>query len=199
MEKKSSPSKITTETKFADHTVIVPPNRLKRVINRDGPSTDIATDGIFRAEAALEELKSEFVGWMNQECEALENARETLKVKGASLPLTRKVFRAALDVKGQAALFGYPLAGRIAGSLCRLISDAPDPLQIPVVLIDRYVDAVRAVVREGVHQDADKTGTEIHHRIAAIVEAFLSKQLGEGYAEIAAEASALPMVSAPKL
>jgi|SRR6185295_7870652 len=199
MNKKSKPSVTTTETKFADHTVIVPPNRLKRSISRSGNSMEIAMDAIARAEAALGEIKGEFVGWMDQECEALENARANLKANGQTLPMIHKVFLAAHDVKGQAAVFGYPLAGRIAGSLCRLISNAPDPLQIPVVLIDRHVDAVRAVVREGVHQADDKTGTEIHSRLAVIVETFLSQRLGDDYAAIMAEAAALPNVKAPKL
>ena len=33
------------------------------------------------------------------------------------------LFRAAHDIKGEAATFGYPIAGRIAGSLCRLIDE----------------------------------------------------------------------------
>lgn len=190
---------MSTETKFADHTVIVPPNRLKNFVSRSGQSTEIATDVIFRAEAALEEIKGEFADWMEQECDTLEKAHATLKAAGPTPPLIEKVFFAVHDVKGQAALFGYPLAGRIAGSLCRLILHAPDPIQIPIILIDRHVEAIRAVVREGARQGDDKTGAEIHNRLAVIVETFLSQQLGQGYVGISAEASALPKVDAPKL
>ncbi len=122
---------------------------MKNFISHSGQSTEIATDVIFRAEVALEEIKGEFAEWMNQECEVLENAHAILTTNGPALPLIQKVFFAAHDVKGRAAIFGFPLAGRIAGSLCRLILHAPDPMQIPIVLIDRHVEAIRAVVREG--------------------------------------------------
>jgi len=195
MKRKPVPSEAVSETSFPDHTVIVPPNRLKHAINREGPSTAIATDALFRAEAALEDMKIEFAGWMNQECEVLESAREILKVKGPAPALMQKLFRAAMDVKGQAALFGYPLAAQIAGSLCLLISDAPNPLRIPTAIIDRHVDSIRAVVREGVRQYDDRTGNEIHLRLAEMVKEFLSGEIDSSAAEIAA----LIEVRAPKL
>lgn len=186
MDKNSNRSKFVTETQFPDHTVIVPPNRLERVIKREGDSAEISTDALSRGEAALAGMKGEFVEWMNRECEALENSRETLKVKGASLSNVQIIFRAALDVKGQAPLFGYPLAATIATSLCHLISSSSDPARIPISLIDRHIDAVRAVVREGVQQRNNKTGRELSRRLAEMVEEYLAE-------------NALPQVSAPKL
>src|ERR1700720_431110 len=54
------------------------------------------------------------------------------------------------------AVLGFPLAGRIAGILCRLLAYAPNPQFVPLTVIDSHVDAMRAVVREQIHTVNDK-------------------------------------------
>jgi hypothetical protein len=91
-------------------------------------------------------------------------------------------------VKGDAATLGFPLAGRIAGSLCRLHDHAPDPKRCPLVLIDRHVEAIRAVVRESVRDLVQPVGAEVAEQLAILVEKFLAAELKDDYAEIAGEA-----------
>jgi chemotaxis protein histidine kinase CheA len=183
-----SPIQQAEETKYSDHTVIVPPHRLKSVITHTTERGDFAMDVVARAEAALAEIKHEFRSWMSAECEALETARALLHQRGQSGPTMHKVFHTAHEVKGHAAVLGFPLAGRMAGSLCRLLTHAPDPQHVPISVIDSHVDAIRAVVREQIHSANDKTGKEIFERLAVIVENFLARELGDGYAEVAADA-----------
>jgi len=59
MPKPTAPAPQISETKFADHTVIVPPNRLKSAVTRSGDSMEIAADPIARAETALKQIKKE--------------------------------------------------------------------------------------------------------------------------------------------
>ncbi len=59
-----------------------------------------------------------------------------------------KLFRAAHDIKGEAATFGYPAVGTVAHSLCRLVEHTPDMSRIPLALVEQHVDAVRAITRE---------------------------------------------------
>ena len=183
-----SPIQQAEETKFSDHTVIVPPHRLKSVITHTAERGDIAMDVVARAEAALAEIKHEYRAWMVSECEALEAARNALRSGGPSKISVQEVSHAAHEVKGHAALLGFPLAGRIAGLLCRLLAYAPDPLLVPLAIVDGHVDAIRAVVREQIHSVNDATGKEIFERLAIIVENFLANALGKAYAEIAADA-----------
>jgi chemotaxis protein histidine kinase CheA len=98
------------------------------------------------------------------------------------------LFRASHDIKGDAATLGYPLAGRLAGSLCRLLDHAPDRTRIPMMLVDRSVEAIRAVVREQVRDAGEPTASEIAEQLAILVEKFLAGEMGDGYAEIAGEA-----------
>jgi hypothetical protein len=151
-----SPIQQAEETKFSDHTVIVPPHRLKSVITHTTEQGDFAMDVVARAEAALSEIRHEFRSWMNAECEALEAARNEMRSQGPSTEALQKVSHAAHEIKGHAAVLGFPLAGRIAAILCRLLAYSPNPQLVPLAVIDSHVDAIRAVVREQIHTINDK-------------------------------------------
>src|ERR1700730_7926875 len=105
-----SPIQQVEETKFSDHTVIVPPHRLKSVITHTAEKGDFAMEVVTRAEAALSEIRHEFRAWMIAECEALEAARNTFRSDGQSEPALEQVFHAAHEIKGHAAVLGFPLA-----------------------------------------------------------------------------------------
>lgn len=186
---KTSPAQ-SQETHYEDHTVITPPHRLKSAVIHTSEPGEIAMDVIEKAEVALAALKDEFTGWMDSECERLEAARQALHHAGASAPTVKVLFLASHDIKGDAATLGYPLAGRIAASLCRLLDHMPDPARCPVMLVDRHVEAIRAAVRENVRDVAAPVGAEVAEQLAILVEKFLSAELQDGYAEIAGEAYA---------
>src|SRR5260370_36306633 len=59
-----------------------------------------------------------------------------------------ELFRAAHDIKGDAATFGYPSAGAAAESLSRIIEHAPDPDAVPSNLIAHHINAIQAIGRE---------------------------------------------------
>ena len=65
-------------------------------------------DPVARAEQALAQLSGEFAGWMHSECERLEAARQNIKRDGFNKKSHDELFRAAHDIKGEAATFGYP-------------------------------------------------------------------------------------------
>lgn len=190
MPKPLIPNPQISEMKFADHTVIVPPNRLKALVSRSGDSTEIAMDPIARAETALSQIKGEFRNWMSAECDTLEAVRATIHAGGANEESIERLFNAAHDIVGHAGVFGYPLAGKIADSLCRLISRSSEPVKIPATLIDAHVNSVRAVVREGVHEANNRMGTEIYQRLAKLTDAYLMK---------ASASARLPKIKSPKL
>ena len=186
---KSKPAPVE-ETHYDDHTVIVHPHRLKSAVIHTSEPGEIAMDSIEKAEAALAVLKDEFAGWMDSEAERLEAARQAVHHAGASAPNLKVLFLAGHDVKGDAATLGYPLAGRIAGSLCRLIDHLPDPKRCPMPLVDHHVEAIRAAIRESRRGKSNASGAEVAEQLAILVEKFLAAELKEGYAEIAGDAFA---------
>jgi len=163
------PPKVAT---FKDHQVITPPNRLKGAVGR----AVAGDDPVARAEAALVELSGQFSDWMHAECEALDRARRLALAAGMAPPQRAMLFRAAHDIKGQAATFGFPLVAAVADSLCVLLEETRDPRCIPAALIDQHVDAARAIVREHDRALAQTVAEELTHRLREMSGEFLARE-----------------------
>ena len=169
---------------FADHEVITPRRNLTRHARRVTTGPDLDLEAIARAEVAIADIAGEFADWMTDECERLADMR-TAWVRQPNRATRDAFFRAAHDIRGQAETLGHPDAGRVADSLCRLLEGVAEP---PRALVDRHVDAVRAIVREADRPDA------------AAIAAELASVLAERVAErLASAGSALARVDAPSL
>jgi HPt (histidine-containing phosphotransfer) domain-containing protein len=158
---------------YADHEVITPPHALRKAI---APAVDVIDDPVARAEAALAELSSEFTSWMDSECDRLEAARQDVKREGFTKKTHEALFRAAHDIKGESATFGYPAVVGVADSLCRLIEHAPEIKRIPLTLVHQHVDAVRAITREYARADLLDIAGALTKRLREITDEFLMKE-----------------------
>jgi chemotaxis protein histidine kinase CheA len=159
-------------TKFADHEVIVPPNRLKKAVRRGGGNEH---DPLVDAELAFEQLSAQFESWMQDECAELELARRLIHTDGYSDTTRQKLFRAAHDIRGHGATFGYPLAADVADSLCQVLEEAPDPSRVPLIYIDQCVDAVRAIVRERNNAKAEEIALALSAELRAIADELIGR------------------------
>jgi HPt (histidine-containing phosphotransfer) domain-containing protein len=159
---------------FGDHEVIIPHNPLRKLVS-EAPY-DPNDDPITRAEKALAELKPEFAGWMDEECERLDLTRHAIKAKGFSKQAHTDLFHAAHDIKGDAATFGFPAMAAAADSLCRLLEHTPDMHKIPLGLVDQHVDAVRAIYREYARSDAKEVATVLTRKLRDVTDEFLIGQ-----------------------
>jgi HPt (histidine-containing phosphotransfer) domain-containing protein len=159
-----------TVATYADHEVIVPPNRLKKAVAVAKPA---GFDPVAQAEEALEGLASEFADWMDRECAKLDEARQLVKTEGFAEENRDTLFRCAHDIKGEAATFGFPLVAPSADSLCRLIEYTPDMTRIPLELVDQHVDAMRAIVREHARTDIEAIARTLTRRLREVTDEFL--------------------------
>jgi HPt (histidine-containing phosphotransfer) domain-containing protein len=167
--KDNSPSVAT----FADHEVITPPHPLSKAIAQ-APAED--DDPVARAEAALAQLSGEFAEWMQTECERLETSRQEVMHQGFTEKTHAELFRAAHDIKGEAATFGYPAVGGAAESLCRLLEHTPDMSRIPLTLVEQHVDAVRAIAREHARADLASVAGTLTRRLREVTDEFLRNE-----------------------
>jgi HPt (histidine-containing phosphotransfer) domain-containing protein len=158
-------------TTYGDHELITPQNKLRKAVS-DRPF-DPNDDPVARAERALADLSTEFSSWMDEECERLDQARQTVKTSGLTHANKERLFHAAHDIKGEAATFGFPACAGAADSLCRLIEYAPDPTKIPLKLVDQHVDAIRAIIREYTRSDAIALAAELNKRLREVTDEFL--------------------------
>lgn len=159
-----------TVATYADHEVIVPPNRLKKAVAVAKPA---GFDPVARAEEALGNLAGEFADWMDRDCTKLDEARQLVKAEGFAEETRDTLFRCTHDIKGEAATFGFPLVAPPADSLCRLIEHTPDMTQIPLELVDQHVDAIRAIVREHARTDIEEVAWTLTGRLREVTDEFL--------------------------
>jgi chemotaxis protein histidine kinase CheA len=156
---------------FADHHVITQPNPLRNVLQRV-PENDL-DDPVARAEKALAGLSGEFKNWMTIESDRLAAAHATILREGFTEATCEELFRAAHDIKGDAATFGYPSAGAAADSLCRIIEHAPDLEQVPSELIAHHINAIQAIVRDRTKLDTVSTATKLSRQLRGVTDEYL--------------------------
>ncbi|WP_420964693.1 Hpt domain-containing protein [Bradyrhizobium sp. B120] len=163
----------TIEVKsFGTHHVITQPNPLRKVLLRV-PESDL-DDPVGRAEKALAGLSGEFKEWMTIEADRLSAAHATVQREGFNDKTREELFRAAHDIKGDAATFGYPSAAAAAESLCRIIEHAPDLATVPAQLIAHHINAVQAIVRNRTKLDTAVVAGVLSKQLRGIADEFLT-------------------------
>ena len=163
----------TLEVKsFTDHHVITQPNPLRRVLLRV-PECDL-DDPVARAEKALAGLSDEFKNWMTIEADRLSAAHAAIQRAGFTDETREELFRAAHDIKGDAATFGFPSAAAAAESLCRIIEHAPELAKVPRDLITHHINAVQAIVRERTKLDTAAMANELSRQLRGVADVFLT-------------------------
>ena len=159
--------------KFADHHVIMQPNPLRKVLRR--VVDEDLDDPVARAEKALADLSDEFKTWMAIESDRLAAAHAAILKDGFSSASRDELFRAAHDIKGDAATFGFPSAGAAAESLCRIIEHAPDLARVPSELIAYHINAIQAIVRERTKLDNLNVAGELSRRLRGVADEYLTR------------------------
>jgi chemotaxis protein histidine kinase CheA len=168
---KQKPPALNVQT-FADYHVITQPNPLRRVMRRvDEKESD---DPVARAEQALAGLSGEFNDWMRIECERLAAAHAAILQHGFSNDSSGELFRAAHDIKGDAATFGFPTAAAAAESLCRIIEHAPDLERVPPELIAHHINAIQAIVRENATIDNTGMAAALSRKLRGVADEYLA-------------------------
>ena len=128
---------------------VLPHKALQKRCLRPGDGSQAAVQAIANAEQALDDLSVKFTDWMAVEVGNLHESRVRAKHAGFAPVSLERLFSAAHDLKGHAGTLGYPFAGDICASLCRLLERRLRGGRLPADLVDQHVDAVRAILREG--------------------------------------------------
>ena len=168
---KNSPRDIEVKA-FDTHHVITQPNPLRKVLRRVEPKD--MDDPVGRAEKALADLSGEFKDWMSIEVARLSAAYTAVQKDGFTKEARDELFRAAHDIKGDAATFGYPSAAAVAESLCRVIEHAPDLEAVPAELFSHHINAILAIVHENTRLDSLSMGSELSRRLRKVADDYLA-------------------------
>ncbi len=142
-----------------------------REIRRRSP----ADDPVKRAEAALQILSTHFDDWMLDEVKSMFETRAAWAAVDYREGEEKQAFhRAVHDIKGQSTTLGFPLATRVASSLCSLLERVTDRALVPIDLINQHVDAIRAIVRERAKDEQNRVGAVLTQTLLDVAEAYLT-------------------------
>ena len=117
-------------------------------------------DAIARADETLKAMAGSMQQWMEADIERLQALRTAAEAARWDAASVEAVMGAAHDIKGLGATYGFPLVTEIAASLCRLTETDAGKAAVAAnpVLARAHVDALRAVVRDGVRSDGHPLG-----------------------------------------
>jgi hypothetical protein len=137
------------------HSVIEPVTKLAERAVTGGSAADVQRM-INAAENSLAALKQEFPIWMANEFSELEKIWAAYQ---AGAPDGQQLlFRKVHDMRGQAATFGYPLAGVAADLLCKLM----DALQnVPDSVIEAHIQTINVIIRQNVNVSDHPLGVQM--------------------------------------
>jgi chemotaxis protein histidine kinase CheA len=148
--------------------IFMPPNILKAKVGGNG-GLDISA--VRRAEAAIEELKVEFAGWIVEDVSRLAEARNAY-VANSNEDTLGTLYRAAHDLKGQGTTFDFPMVARIASSLCKLTDDDTKK-SLPINLVDAHVDAIKVIVRDSIRDTTNMMAVVLASELERRVKEYL--------------------------
>lgn len=154
-----------------DAQIIVPPNTLKA---RLGTGGGMDSDAIKRAEQAMTRLQTEFSDWLADDITRLTETFAAFKA-GPAADTASALFRAAHDLKGQAATFEYPLIARVAGSLAKLIDELKARETAPLPLVSAHVDAIHVIHRDQIKDASNHVALVLTEELEGKVRVALAR------------------------
>ena len=166
--------------KPATYEVIQPANPLRAKV---GPPRPTDPGLIARAEAALQDMAGEYLGWVERDLAALEASAAEFAAATAN-PARRAaalqtVYGVVHDIKGQGATFEFTLVTGVAAALCRYLEQtaeiggegaAADP-----EIVTAHVAALRAVIHNGIRGDGGALGRQVERELANAVGRSLAR------------------------
>lgn len=122
----------------------------------------IADEVMAKAEAALDRLAAEYPRHAHRD---ISDMHRFAGLMASDIPNRRhhynEILRIAHDVRGQGALFGYPLLTRYAASLCRATRLLEDDDAAILGIVRAHVAAMQAILQCGVAVLEDRTARAV--------------------------------------
>ncbi len=156
-----------------DAEVIVPKVNLRRKAKeRRSRPGDI--DPVAAAEAAMEEMKTSFSVWMQNETEKLLSVWKSCDSADFSEEGRLNLYRSSHDIKGQAATLGFPPAGQVAASLCHLLDAVKPTAKIPRELVRQHALAIRAIAHESTQDQPNAIAEKLAQRLKTVTDEYIA-------------------------
>jgi chemotaxis protein histidine kinase CheA len=121
-------------------TVFYADNRFERMARRQG---GVAREqALENAQAHIEELKSDFVQWLDQEMLDLQNALSQLEGHPGDKPYLERAYQSCAHLHDVGATMGFELVTFIANNLCEILDAMKAGAPYDKDAIDCHMDAL---------------------------------------------------------
>ena len=139
--------------------IIKPPTSIKSKVGICGPGA-IDTATIERAEQAITNLAGDYLKWVEEDLEKIQNAANTLLTAqgGDVAGGLNDVFQISHDMKGQGGSFGYQLITSIGDMLCSLVEGRKEAPPELMQAIQVHVATMKLVIAERMEGDGGLGG-----------------------------------------
>lgn len=159
-----------TDTQKAQ--VVNPPNRLRPKVSGSGP---ISPEMLARAKEAVASLAPQFAELLAKDVEKIcDLYAEGLADPARRFEIAKAIFEVTHDLRGQAGTFDFPLITRVGSSLCRFIEGLTECGEACFDVVGLHVEALKAVLRNGIHGDGGPLGREMADGLETAVKKVLS-------------------------
>jgi len=136
------------------------PNKLRKKVTLGGPGA-ISPEVLARAEKAIQNLKSDYLNWVEEDLKKIDLAYNILINDPANKILLDDIYKISHDIKGQGGSFGYDMMTEIGQSLCHLVEKmemvGPEELEV----IGVHIDALHVVIHDRIEHDGGETGADM--------------------------------------
>jgi HPt (histidine-containing phosphotransfer) domain-containing protein len=159
---------------FGDDAEIIAPkiDLRRKAKERRSKSGDI--DPVAAAEAAMNDMSQKFSGWMTDGTETLISAWKACADADFTEDECTVFFARAHDIKGQAATLGFPAAGQVAASLCRLLELVTPTSRLPRELVRQHALAIRAIAQESTQNEPNALADTLAARLTSVTDEYLA-------------------------
>jgi chemotaxis protein histidine kinase CheA len=152
-------------TKTADHLAAMAKSNVQMIDPKEFGRRQIElpvfdAQSVARADQALKAMRGSFQEWLEADIAVLQTARQAGEQAGWSELTFDALLNAAHDLKGLGATYEYPLATKMAASLCRLLEadEGKAAMRKSPALMIAHVDAIRAAARDHIKSVENPTG-----------------------------------------
>lgn len=148
---------------------LIPPSMALQ--QKVGPEQLLDNAVLTQLEGALDHLETEMSGWLKHDLHRLILARDNFLTDNSAEEFVSALYRAAHDLKGLGATYGFPVVSVIADTLCKLLRSAGDAGTPPQHdLVNAHVDALRAVVNLDIRDHSNSPAAELVRSLHTITQ-----------------------------
>jgi len=153
-----------------DVEMIAAPNMLQ--IKIGGPIGAADLHLIEKADNALNDMRSDFALWLEDEVEKLEKSADIVRKEGLKGKEGEDLFIRAHDLRGLGSTYDFPIITRIASSMTKMI-DMPEKRDVaPIGLVLAHVNAIRAALVQNIRDSTDPVAAELAGQLEVMAAEF---------------------------